>query len=620
MERKKVRRLGAAVGILLVGATLPAFAAPSNTYNVVVDQDSFDGSGLRTGSWNAVVDPSVPAGRAELVAGPLTPPAGEGSLRLSTVAAAEQTTVAGVGFDELGLSRLENVTYSTFVDADTPAGVADISVKIGLSDTTLVYEPYLGYGNELAGERGVWREWDTANSPGKGWWASRNYPACGQATPCTLEEIRALVDPANNRFIGDVKLAIGSGIANFDGNVDKLVFLHNGNQTTFDFESNVAGDDVVTRVDADTPAGWTFEGADGADATAPEMEFRAGPELPGLTGLGSARLSHGGSGGYSSIVQSYFEGQGDATQAYLGDLDNIELKTYRLAESTKGDYANMRFEVRIPDPVTQFAFTSIVNIPSPISTGNIDTVSAIRPSGSSADKTAWYLTRSVAGLQANTSYTWSQLMQSDLSDAVITKALVAAGSSTSTGGFEGGVDTLSLQFRDGSSKTWDFEKEGLFPTTTTTEAPTTTTTEESTTTTEAPTTTTTTEAPTTTTTEAPTTTTTTPLPVTAKPYVTITTENLTVFDAGVVIDGTAFDSDSTITTVGVEFLDIFGDSVHGQWGTCTGCGTVGATATWSLEVEEGALLPGLYELRAYATDADGNVGMSDPITILVLAS
>ena len=592
MQRSKVRRVIAAAGIVLVGATLPAFAAPSNTYTVVVDQDSFDGSGLGQADWNLTADPSRKSGQAELVAGPLTPPKGSGSLRLSTIGADELTTVTGSGFDDLSLASLTELKYSTFVDPDSNAGVADISVKIGLSDTTLVFEPYMGYGNALAGQRGAWRTWDTVNAPAAGWWTTRNYTSCTQAAPCSFSAIKALVDPNNTKFLVDMKLAIGSGIANFDGNVDALTAVFNDFEVIFDFESNAAGDDTVTRVDDDSTEGWTFEGTNATSG------FVAGPGFAGQSGLGSAALEHSGPTGFSSIAQSYFEGQGDLTQAYLGDLDNIELKTYRLSTSTKNDYPSMRFEVRVPDPTTQFEFTSIVNNPSPATTGNIDTVNAIRPANGTADTASWWLTRSVAGLQANTNYTWAQLMRTDLADAVILKALVAAGTSSGAGDFKGGVDALRFDFRDGSSQLWDFEKGGLFPTTTTTEAPTTTT--------EAPTTTSTTIA----------TTTTTAAPAGALPYVKITTPNLSVMPDGVTIEGTVRDPDSTVASIGVLFRPRIGSS-YGEFAVCTGCGSVDTLGTWTLEVEEGALLPGTYELRAYGTDAEGNVGMSDPITIVV---
>lgn len=588
----KVRRVFAAAGILLVGATLPAFAAPSNTYTVVVDQDSFDGSGLGQGDWNVTTDPSRKAGQAELVAGPLAPPKGSGSLRLSTIGADEQTTVTGKGFDDLKLASLTELSYSTFVDPDSNPGVADISVKIGLSDTTLVFEPYMGYGNALAGQRGAWRSWDTVNAPAAGWWTTRNYTTCTQAAPCSFSDIKALVDPNNTKFLVDMKLAIGSGIANFDGNVDALTAVFNDFEVIFDFESNAAGDDTVTRVDDATPRGWTFEGTNATSS------FVAGPGFAGQSGLGSAALEHSGAGGFSSIVQSYFEGQGDVTQAYLGDLDNIELKTYRLSASTKGDYPSMRFEVRVPDPTTQFAFTSIVNMPTPMTNDAIDTVNAIRPANGTADTASWWLTRPVAGLEAQTAYTWAQLMRTDLADAVILKALVAAGSSTGLGEFKGGVDTLRFDFRDGSSQLWDFEKGGLYPTTTTTAAPTTTT--------EAPTTTSSTIAPTTTTTA----------PAGALPYVKITTPNLSIMPDGVTIEGTVRDPDSAVASVGVVFRPRIGSS-YGQFAVCTGCEVADNAGTWTLEVPEGKLLPGTYELRAYGADVNGNVGMSDPITIVV---
>jgi hypothetical protein len=186
-------------------------------------------------------------------------------------------------------------------------------------------------------------------------------------------------------------------------------------------------------------------------------------------------------------------------------------------------------------------------------------------------------------------------MRSGLQDSVITKAMVAAGRNGSTSVFTGGVDLLRFEYRDGSSKTWDFEKAGAYPTTT---AP--------------PSTTSTTADPNTTTTTAA------PQDLYG-PQVAFTTKNLATFLPGdeVKLEGTAFDAMSGVDKVGVEFVDPLGVFTVGYFGTCSGCAAgPNNSATWTVIPSE-PLVPGTYEVTAYAHDKAGNVGASNPITIIV---
>lgn len=589
-----MRRVSAVVGILALGATLPALADNHTPTTVVtVDQDSFSTTPLSSADWSQTYDAERSAGVAEMVAGPRTPAMGSGSLRLTATATDQLTTVTAKGFSSLKLGAITGASYSTYVDEDSQDGPSQISLKIGMPDTTIVYEPYIAYGNAPASVQGTWQKWDTlAGGNGKGWWLTRNHSVCGQAAPCSFDEIKAELGADTN--LVDVKVGIGSGLSNFDGNVDDIDLTIGGWRTRFNFESNKAGDDVVTRVDENSTGGWTTEGEAGTGATDPadnaySVTYVEGPGLPGQSGLGAVQLKHGGTGAYSAIVQNYAEGQLDATQQYLGSLDNVYLQTYR---TSGNEYPGMRFEVRLPDPQTQFAFTTIYS-GAVGGSGAINKTDAIH-GATTADSNDWYVSRSIAGLTAGTPYTWAQIMRSALNDAVIMKAMVAAGRSGGPAVFTGGVDLLRFEYRDGSSETWDFEKAGVFATTTTTEAPTTTIDP---------------NAPTTTTVARD----------VYGPQTAFTTEDLTTFLPGeeVKLEGTAFDAMSGVDKIGVEFVDPMGLLTVGYFGTCTGCAAgPNNSVTWSVIPTE-PLLPGVYTATAYGHDKAGNVGVSNPITIII---
>lgn len=577
MDKKHLRRIGAAVGVALVAAA-PALAAGTTT--VVVDQSSFSTTPVNPGTgWGVAPDSERPSGRIELVAGPGTAPLGLGSLRISNTAADQLSTVRSTALAGTELAKITGAKYSTFVDADSAPGPQQISLKMGVTGagTTLVFEPYFA-DNAGASQKGVWKTWDAAAAT-TGWWDTARTSACTQDAPCSFAEIKAEFAGAT---ISDVRLAAGSGLSNFDGYADAVELTVGANTVRYNFESNKARDDVMTRVDDTAAAGWGVEGSTGSTEDGQfAVTYVKGPNLPGLGGAGSARLAHTGPGTYSALVQDYLA-KGDLSQTYLGDLDDITLQTYRLAESTKADYPSVRFEVRLPDPETQFAFASIVHVPGNETTGNLDLVHAIHGT-SSADAREWNLTRDIAGLQAGTSYTWAELMRTELRDAVIVKALVAAGSGTGPGTFVGGVDYLKFDFRDGSSQTWNFEKAGVYP------AP--------------PTTTTPTDADKT------------------PPVVAITTANNTVFTPGdgISITGTAVDAGTGVAKIGVYFVDALGKKVGGGF-VCTACGTpAGETNTWELTSEDldVTLLPGQYKAFAYAADGLGNGRASAPVTVVV---
>lgn len=458
VHRNTLRFIGAAaVGALALAS--PALGHPGEPGDpphddVVVDQSSF--GSISGDGWRLTPDFQVPSGTAELAAGPLTPPSGTGSLRLHNTDAGQLTTVANSSdFDGVALSSVTEASYASFVDEDSVAGSTQISLKFGIDGTTIVFEPYYAQ-NSLAMQRGVWHTWNAAAAP-TGWWDTKGLTSCSMSAPCSFTQLKSQLDPAAT--LNDVRLAVGRGPSHFDGNVDYLQLKVGQQVTRYDFESNAVGDDVVTRVDETNNGGWSVDGNKGTESNGFFAARPAGGPV-GATGGASMSLLHQGAGSYVSVVQDY-EADGDLTQRYLGKLDNIEADTYKLSTSTNAaDYPTVRFEVRLADPTTQFAFTSIIHEPSATTIDAIDQVKAIRDPGSTQDSRTWRVSRDIAGLTEWTYYTWAELMSTPLRDAVILKARVMSGTAGG-GAFSGGVDVLRLSFRDGSSQTWDFQKVGF---------------------------------------------------------------------------------------------------------------------------------------------------------------
>lgn len=461
VHRKTLRFIGAA-SVAALGLASPALGHPGEPgdptppVEVVIDQSNFDD--ITGDGWGLSPDFQVPSGTAELAAGPFTPPSGTGSLRLFNTDSGQLTTVANSSdFEGTLLSSVSKASYATFVDADSTAGPTQISLKFGVEGTTLVFEPYYA-DNTRALQRGVWNTWDAAGAS-TGWWDTQGLTSCTMAAPCSFTQMKNAIDPEGTVTLNDVRLAVGRGPSHFDGNVDALSLKVGAVVTHYDFESNAADDDVVTRVDETNAGGWSVDGNKG---TASNGFFDARPAggPSGASGGASMSLLHQGAGSYVSVLQDY-EADGDLTQRYLGKLDNIEADTYKLSTSTNtADYPTVRFEVRLADPTTQFAFTSIIHEPAATSIDTIDHVKAIHDPANTVDSRTWRVSKDIAGLTQWTYYTWSELMRTPLRDAVILKTRVMSGAAGG-GAFSGGVDVLRLSFRDGSSQTWDFQKVGF---------------------------------------------------------------------------------------------------------------------------------------------------------------
>ena len=196
-------------------------------------------------TWGFLAE-GTPGSTGAYVAGPATPPLGNGSAEF-TVSAATQSHLLGKAM--LAGTKLVNLTEFAY-SSNQPAGSVAVALQFNISYSggagyqgRLVYEPTYTVGTVPAG----WQRWDTL---GGKWWASNTSPAgsnglCGQASPCTWSQVltnwpNAQINP--NPSFGAVLFKLGAGPASFTGNVDHLTIgvddgSGNITVTNYDFEN-----------------------------------------------------------------------------------------------------------------------------------------------------------------------------------------------------------------------------------------------------------------------------------------------------------------------------------------------------------------------------------------------
>jgi hypothetical protein len=208
-----------------------------------------------------VTQQETPNGEARFAAGPATPPAGSGSLRLKTDATgavvAQTQTYAGTRLD--ALDALSYHTYRVSGDADrTIALVLWIDNDDTDGDDSAKAQAIFQPGLTDTIDNNQWQgPWDAGVA--KGWIVEPVGPTgCTAATPCTLAELlTALPDAAIAGDGGRVALrAAGSGGIGMEAFADKLTISESGTAITFDFEAeqctttcyvdSVSGDDTFS--------------------------------------------------------------------------------------------------------------------------------------------------------------------------------------------------------------------------------------------------------------------------------------------------------------------------------------------------------------------------------------
>ena len=244
--------LGAAdnftIGVLGVNTTYDFEAAAATV--VTVTQPTPDGWTLQ------VVDDdgdTVTTGSATFVAGPATPPLGDGSLQFTLGTEGEDGVQARqIGYDGQFLRDLNQLIYSTYVQTPGSGGQApyiilDVDLNNdGVRDDLWFFEPVYQTGAfcpsnpQPAVATGTWQTWDASN----GCWYSL-FGTAGTGPGINVRPLSVLLDAepdarlSTNIAGGSFRIVTGFGDLawdNFVGNADALTVSFLGTTTTFDFE------------------------------------------------------------------------------------------------------------------------------------------------------------------------------------------------------------------------------------------------------------------------------------------------------------------------------------------------------------------------------------------------
>lgn len=186
------------------------------------------------------------AGSGAYEVGPGAPPAGVGSARLTTPAAADGQVVGTFAFAGVRLADIDALAYATYraSGAAILANALQLNLDFDLTDTTtgwqgrLVYEPYQQSPSPTIPDN-TWQTWNTINGGNGRWWASA-IPVdnlCGHNNPCAWNTFLAAYPNAGINFSLPGFLAkAGSNWAGFSGHVDNIAITINDAAYTFDLE------------------------------------------------------------------------------------------------------------------------------------------------------------------------------------------------------------------------------------------------------------------------------------------------------------------------------------------------------------------------------------------------
>lgn len=262
-----MKRLLSAVALAFSALMMLGGVATAAAATEVVTQADVDTGG----EWYSA--DTRPPGTGTFENGPATPPLGTGSFELKTVTNPEKVQLFITRYDGVELADIDGIGYSTYRDPASTgfeAGVAALNIRVSLDgdetpDVYMVYEPYQDQGN-AAVETGVWQDWDAYRGGQALWWINTGAGGCGQATPCTWDEIvdmfpDAKVQEGVNCGPGGVKapcpgsLGVNQGSFNSGivSNADALYVSVSGSKTTFDLERDLP---MPTSKDQCKNGGW----------------------------------------------------------------------------------------------------------------------------------------------------------------------------------------------------------------------------------------------------------------------------------------------------------------------------------------------------------------------------
>lgn len=239
--------IAATVAACSSGSSPESFRLASASQTVTVSQVAANGWFFYQDAAPEGIDNSL----GSFVSGPGTPPAGNGSVEIST-SGTSRPNLATYQFGGTPLADLTDLAYSTYNTSAgnggpaNRAGYLQFNVDFDGSDTWQRRLLFLPRDNGIV-LQDAWQQWDTINS-GAGLWrySGPTWPGTGISgtTPRTWSDILASYPGVRIR-ISDPWLGIRVGEPYADGyteNLDAFVIGSGGNTTTYDFELTTKDD------------------------------------------------------------------------------------------------------------------------------------------------------------------------------------------------------------------------------------------------------------------------------------------------------------------------------------------------------------------------------------------
>jgi hypothetical protein len=340
------------IGIVTAAAVLASIVAVLAVTNVTPATPN---------GWSSV---SQRTASGSFVDGPLTPPLGTGSYRMTTGAGNSgpdlPQTGAGQGgktwlttqqYDNTKLADITSISYSTYISSSPSSAIIAPSLQFqidfngdGTRDGTMVFEPYYSTLANGGTQHNVapreWQTWDALNGkwwfPGSAFTNNPSFAFCSSSCFVTFSSIVAAYP--NAKIVTWYPLADGYGVqfqagqnspgapwANFDGNVDGLTIGVSGTDSTTNFDPNSS---TVLTVSPVNTQGWTIQTDGGASAG-----YVQGPGTPPL-GTGSGELKVGANGDDAAQFR-----QPGYAGTYLRDLTALRYSTYVSTTGSGGQAA-----------------------------------------------------------------------------------------------------------------------------------------------------------------------------------------------------------------------------------------------------------------------------------------
>lgn len=249
MVIKKFWAAAAAIAFVGAASMAPSVAAPDDT-QVVTEADVTRQAENTppTDNWVLHTRAGTPSTAGEFVDGPATPPAGSGSLQLTTATGTEKVFLFNYEHVGTKLADVDDITYSTFRANGDQKQVSALNLQIDFNGagqggfSTLVFEPIYNTDQGLL-VSGKWQDW-VADATGI-WWSTQpiNGQCSGATDACDKTWAEIVANNPDATIVGGVGVNQGSGNPGLTSSVDAFTF----DETTYDFERirDVDGDGIA---------------------------------------------------------------------------------------------------------------------------------------------------------------------------------------------------------------------------------------------------------------------------------------------------------------------------------------------------------------------------------------